>query len=85
MSFTVVEAVEHGARVKKGDVLVEFDSEKIDKAIADLRTEQQIAEVAIKTGRRSISHLGKKHAHGPGGQPAGVSGLPKKIRKVTSK
>jgi multidrug resistance efflux pump len=59
MSFTVVEAVEHGARVKKGDVLVEFDSEKIDKAIADLRAEQQIAEVAIKTAEDQLATLEK--------------------------
>ncbi len=58
-SFTVVKAVEHGARVKKGDVLVEFDSEKIDKAIADLRTEQQIAEVALKSAEDQLSVLEK--------------------------
>ena len=58
-SFTVVQAVEHGARVKKGDVLIEFDSEKIDKAIADLRTEQQIAELALKQADDQLSVLEK--------------------------
>jgi multidrug resistance efflux pump len=58
-SFTVVQAVEHGARVKKGDVLLEFDSEKIDKAIADLRTEQQITEVALKQAEDQLSVLEK--------------------------
>ncbi len=58
-SFTVVQAVEHGARVKKSDVLVEFDSEKIDKAVADLRTEQQIAEVALKQSEDLVSVLEK--------------------------
>jgi HlyD family secretion protein len=59
MSFTVEKAVEHGARVKKGDVLVEFDSEKIDKAIADLKTEQEIAEVAIKLAEDQLAALEK--------------------------
>jgi multidrug efflux pump subunit AcrA (membrane-fusion protein) len=58
-SFTVVQAVEHGSRVKKGDVLVEFDSEKIDKAIADLRTEQQIAELALKMSEDQLATLEK--------------------------
>ena len=58
-AFTVVHAVEHGSRVKKGDVLVEFDSEKIDKAIADLKTEQQIAEVALKLAEDQLATLEK--------------------------
>lgn len=58
-AFIVVEAVEHGVRVKKGDVLVEFDSEKIDKAIADLGAEQQIAEVALKQAEDQLSVLEK--------------------------
>ncbi len=58
-AFTVMEAVEHGARVKKGDVLIRFDAEKIDKAIADLRTEQQIAEVALRQAEDQVSVLEK--------------------------
>ncbi len=58
-AFTVLKAVEHGSRVKKGDVLIEFDSEKIDKAIADLKTEQQIAEVALKLSEDQLATLEK--------------------------
>ncbi|MGD0655793.1 MAG: hypothetical protein ABSA16_15755 [Thermoguttaceae bacterium] len=58
-SFIIVQAAEHGARVKKGDVLLEFDSEKIDKAIADLRTERQITEVALKQAEDQLSVLEK--------------------------
>jgi HlyD family secretion protein len=58
-SFTVLKAVEHGARVKKGDVLVEFDSEKIDKAVADLKTDVQLAEVALKLAEDQLAVLEK--------------------------
>ncbi|MHB8900215.1 MAG: hypothetical protein ACYC6Y_15810, partial [Thermoguttaceae bacterium] len=34
-AFKVIKAVEHGEEVKKGDVLVEFETDKIDEAIAD--------------------------------------------------
>jgi HlyD family secretion protein len=58
-SFSVLQAVEHGSRVKKGDVLLEFDSEKIDKAVADLKTELQIAEVALKLSEDQLATLEK--------------------------
>jgi HlyD family secretion protein len=58
-SFTVLEAVEHGARVKKGDVLAVFDSEKIDKAIADLQAEQQITELSIRQAEDLLTTLEK--------------------------
>ncbi|HEV3237858.1 MAG TPA: HlyD family efflux transporter periplasmic adaptor subunit [Gemmataceae bacterium] len=45
--LTVQKAVEHGAVVKKGDVLVQLDLEKIDQAIKDAREERKLAEVAI--------------------------------------
>jgi len=46
-TFKVVEAVEHGARVKKGDVLVRFDDEKIEKELADEMLDQQLGELAM--------------------------------------
>ena len=58
-SFIVLEAVEHGARVKKDEVLIKFDSEKIDKAIADMRTEQQIAEITLKVAEDQLAILEK--------------------------
>ncbi|NOY42245.1 MAG: HlyD family efflux transporter periplasmic adaptor subunit [Planctomycetes bacterium] len=45
--FEVVEAVEHGARVKKGDVLVRFDEEKIDKKIDEESLTQRLSELAL--------------------------------------
>jgi HlyD family secretion protein len=58
-NFLVREAVDHGSRVKKGDVLVVFDREKIDKEIADLRTQRKIAEVALKQAEDQLSALEK--------------------------
>lgn len=59
ISYTVLKAVEHGTRMKKDDVLIEFDSEKIDKAIADLQTEQQIADIALKVAEDQLALLEK--------------------------
>jgi HlyD family secretion protein len=58
-AYTVLEAVEHGSRVKKGDMLIKFDPEKIDKAIADLRAEQQIAELSIKLAEDQLAVMEK--------------------------
>jgi len=35
--LTVVSAAKHGARVRKGDVILELETEKLDRAIADLQ------------------------------------------------
>ncbi len=47
-SFPVVKAVEPGTQVKAGDVLIEFDPEKIDRAIRDLETEQRMSDLQLK-------------------------------------
>ena len=45
--FKVVEAVEHGTRVKKGDVLVRFDDEKIETKLAQESLDLQLSELAL--------------------------------------
>ncbi len=57
--FSVLGAVEHGARVNRGDLLVTLDLEKIDKAIADLRTQQKLADLALKQAQQQLQLLGK--------------------------
>lgn len=47
-SFTVAKAVDAGTPVKAGDTLVEFDTEKIDKAIRDMEADQRLAELALR-------------------------------------
>jgi multidrug efflux pump subunit AcrA (membrane-fusion protein) len=45
--YEIVEVAEHGQKVRKGDTLFKFDSEKLNEAIADLELEQRISELAI--------------------------------------
>lgn len=44
----VKEVAEHGKAVKAGDVVVRFDTEKIDLAIRDARQERELAELAVR-------------------------------------
>jgi HlyD family secretion protein len=53
-AMTVAKAVPHGAKVKKGDMLVEFDLEKIDKALKDQEYDQQLAELAHKQAEEEL-------------------------------
>src|SRR5205823_10444806 len=47
-SLVVIKALEPGARVKKGDTVVWFDLEKIDRMIHDLETERAVSELALR-------------------------------------
>lgn len=58
-SFKVVKAVEHGEHVEKGDVLVEFETDKIDEAIADRETAQELAELSLKQAELGLELLEK--------------------------
>ena len=46
-SFKVLEAVEHGTPVKKGDVLVRFDDEKLEEDIEKGTLDQLISELSL--------------------------------------
>lgn len=56
-NLKVLKAVAHGTRVKKGEVLVQFDTEDIERAIADLRTDQQLASLQLKQSEASLRFL----------------------------
>jgi multidrug resistance efflux pump len=45
--YEIKEIVEHGAKVRRGQVLVKFDDERINEAIDDLELEQRLNELAI--------------------------------------
>jgi multidrug efflux pump subunit AcrA (membrane-fusion protein) len=57
--FTIRKVAGHGTAVKKGDVLVELDSEKLDQALSDLETEQRISEVAIRQAETELPVMEK--------------------------
>lgn len=46
--FEVLRAVEHGTTVRPGDLLVSLDTEKIDRAIADLQRELKLARLNLQ-------------------------------------
>jgi HlyD family secretion protein len=57
--LTVVSAVAHGARVRKGDVLLRLETEKLDRAIADFRAELKTGELALRQNHSQLESLEK--------------------------
>jgi HlyD family secretion protein len=53
-TLKVVSAVDHGARVSEGDVLLTLDTEGIDRAIDDLRRENRIADLAKQSAELAL-------------------------------
>jgi multidrug efflux pump subunit AcrA (membrane-fusion protein) len=53
----VAKAVEHGQAVKRGDVLIECDLDKIDEEIADLRAKVAISEISVKQAEEGLRTL----------------------------
>lgn len=58
-ALSVLKAVEHGTEVKQGDLILQLETEKIDRAIADLRTELQLNELSLKQAEQSLAALEK--------------------------
>jgi hypothetical protein len=57
--LSVLKAVEHGTVVRQGDLLVALDTEKIDRAISDLRIEIQLADLALKQSEQQLAVVEK--------------------------
>jgi multidrug efflux pump subunit AcrA (membrane-fusion protein) len=55
--LVVEQAVEHGARVKKDDVLLKFDAEKITQSVAAAREERALAGLTIKLAELELPLL----------------------------
>ena len=55
----MLKAVEHGAVVKQGDLVLAFDTEKIDRAIADLRSDLELNELALKQAAAQLAAMEK--------------------------
>lgn len=58
-ALTVRKVVSHGAVVRKGDVLLELDTEKLDRAIADLQAELRLAEIALRQTEEQLQAAAK--------------------------
>jgi HlyD family secretion protein len=53
----VVQGVPHGAKVKKGDVLVTLNLQKIDEAMAEAQNEVRLAEIGVKLAEADLRAL----------------------------
>jgi multidrug efflux pump subunit AcrA (membrane-fusion protein) len=53
----VLDAVEHGATVQRGDLLVTLDLENIDRQIADLKTDLQSKQLGLKLAEAQLKTL----------------------------
>lgn len=60
--FTVEEILPHGAPVKKGDVLVKFDREAIDKKLEDFRRAVKARELSLASQELSFAKLEEETA-----------------------
>lgn len=55
--FTVLEAVAHGAKVKKGDILVQCDPEKLKEQLADLEQDRPASALALEVASAELENL----------------------------
>ena len=55
--FTVQEVVAHGAQVKKGDVLIRFETEKLKDQLEDLEAERPAAKIAFELATAELENL----------------------------
>ncbi len=57
--YEIVDVIEHGAKVHKGETLIKFDDDKINDAIADLELEQRLNELAIMKAEEDMPRMEK--------------------------
>ncbi|MDY0164999.1 MAG: HlyD family efflux transporter periplasmic adaptor subunit [Thermoguttaceae bacterium] len=56
-AFKVVEAAEHGDRVDKGQVVIRFETDDIDRALADLRRDVELNKLTFKVAELELKTL----------------------------
>jgi HlyD family secretion protein len=57
MDLTVIEAVTHGSRVKKGDLLVKLDLDKLRDQIEDLEADRPAGTLALELAQAELDNL----------------------------
>ena len=55
--FTVQQVVAHGARVKKGDVLIQFETEKLKEQLEDLEADRPASRIAFELATAELENL----------------------------
>ncbi|QDU62614.1 macrolide transporter subunit MacA [Planctomycetes bacterium Pan216] len=58
-TLKVAEAVEPGTEVKKGDRLIKFDLEDLEKAIANLQLDVKLSDISIETAEAELEYIEK--------------------------
>jgi multidrug resistance efflux pump len=58
--FRVLEAVAHGTMVKKGDLLVRFDAEKLEEDLAKESLEQSLDQLELRQDEEELPRLKRK-------------------------
>jgi len=58
-ALSVLKAVEHGAAVKQGDLVLALDTDKIDRVIVELRAEMELNELALKQAAANLAAMEK--------------------------
>lgn len=57
--LVVVKAIDHGAEVKKGDVLIELEREKLERTIRDTKAGMPLKEIELKSAELELEKLEK--------------------------
>lgn len=55
--FQITEIASHGARVRKGETLVRFDAEGIDKKLVDARRAVEASRLKLAQAKQDLDHL----------------------------
>ncbi|MEM7561098.1 MAG: hypothetical protein AAF394_18395 [Planctomycetota bacterium] len=55
----VISAVDHGTKVRKGDVLVELETKKIDQSIEGMKYDLKLAEISMRLAEKNLELLRK--------------------------
>ncbi|TVS14907.1 MAG: hypothetical protein EA424_17835, partial [Planctomycetaceae bacterium] len=56
-ALTIDRVARHGARVKRDDELIQFDTTRIDRAIKDLRSDLQINQLSLQQAEQNLRAL----------------------------
>ncbi|MEO0413454.1 MAG: hypothetical protein AAF226_00720 [Verrucomicrobiota bacterium] len=58
-ALTVVEAAAHGTKVKKGDIILRLEAEKLERQISDKKKDQPLAELNLEAAKSALALLEK--------------------------